>query len=205
MSVAGRWFATALLLSCCGLVPAASTRSEVETAAIDGPLQTELSRITTLRLHLHDGDFRIVGSDSDQITIHTDGKNRVQGKNMHVLLKRTGDSLDITFSHVPKNEFQVTIAVPRETNLFARMRAGDLSVDGIAGDKDLELRAGDLSIQVPDAADYGPVDLSVRFGDVSASQFGDPKGLVGNSLRHDGSGKHRLHAHVFAGDLTLRP
>lgn len=205
MSVAWRWFAIALLVSCCGLLNASSTRSEVETAALDGPFQTDLSRITTLRLHLHDGDFRIVGSDLHEITIHTDGKNRAQSKNMHVQLKRTGDSLDITFSHVPKNEFQVTIAVPRETNLFARMRAGDLSVDGIAGDKDLELMAGDLSIQVPDAADYGPVDLSVRFGDVSGDQFGSPRGWMGNSLKRDGSGKHRLHAHVFAGDLMLRP
>lgn len=205
MSVGGRWFAIALLVSCCGLTNAASTRSEVETATLDGPFQTDLSRITNLRLHLRDGDFRIVAGDSDEITIHTDGKNRALTKNMHVQLKRTGDSLDITFSHVPKNEFQVTISVPKETNLFARMRAGDLSVNGIAGDKDLELMAGDLSIQVPDPADYGPVDLSVRFGDVSGDQFGSPKGVMGNSLRRDGNGKHRLHAHVFAGDLTLRP
>jgi hypothetical protein len=205
MSVGGRWFAIALLVSCCGLTNAAATRNEVETAALDGPFQTDLSRITTLRLHLRDGDFRVVAGNSDEITIHTDGKNRALSKNMHVQLKRTGDSLDITFSHVPKNEFQVTISVPKETNLFARMRAGDLSVDGIAGDKDLELLAGDLSIQVPDPGDYGPVDLSVRFGDVSADQFGNPKGMMGNSLKRDGSGRHRLHAHVFAGDLTLRP
>ncbi len=205
MTNAGRWFAIALLVSCSGLINAASTRSEVETANLDGPFQTDLSRISNLRLHLRDGDFRIVGSDSTEITIHTDGKNRALARNMQVRVKRKGDSLDITFSHVPKNQFQVTIAVPRDTNLFARMRAGDLSVNGIAGDKDLELLAGDLSIQVPDPADYGLVDLSVRFGDVNADQFGSPKGVVGNSLKRDGTGKHRLHAHVFAGDLMLKP
>jgi hypothetical protein len=67
------------------------------------------------------------------------------------------------------------------------------------------LLAGDLSIQVPDAADYGPVDLSVKMGDVSGSQFGDPKGTVGNWVRQAGTGKYKLHAHVFAGDLTLKP
>lgn len=186
---------------------AASNRAAVETASLDGqPFQTDLNRVTTLRLHLRDGDFRIVAADSSDITIRTEGKNRdLASKKMKIRLERNGDALDITFSHVPKNECQVTIAIPRETNLYARMRAGDLSVDGIAGDKDLELLAGDLSIRVPDAADYGPVDLSVRFGDVSADQFGSPKGTVGNSLKRDGSGKYRLHAHVFAGDLTLRP
>jgi len=206
MSIAGRWFAIALLVSGCGLLHAASNRAEVETATLDGQaFGTDLSKISTLRLHLRDGDVRIVGSDSHEITIHADGRNRALGKRMQVQLKRTGDSLDIVFSHVPKNEFQVTIAVPRETNLFARMRAGDLSVDGVAGDKDLELLAGDLSIQVPDAADYGAVDLSVRFGDVSGCQFGSPRGSIGNSLKRDGGGKYRLRAHVFAGDLMLKP
>ena len=205
MSIVARWLTIALLVSSCGLIHAASTRAEVETTTLDGPYQADLSRISNLRLHLRDGDFRIVGSDSTEITIHADGKNRALAHNMQVRLKRTGDSLDITFSHVPKNEFQVTISVPRETNLFARMRAGDLAVDGLAGDKDVELLAGDLSIQVADPADYGPVDLSVRFGDVSADQFGGAKGVVGNSLKHDGGGRYRLHAHVFAGDLMLKP
>jgi len=205
MSLAGRWLAITLLASCYGFANAASTGTIVETATWnDQPFPTDLTRIATLRLHLHDGDFRIVGSDSDEIMIHTDGKNRAQTRKMQVQLKRTGNCLDLTFLHVPKNEVQVTIVVPKETNLYARMRGGDLSVDGITGDKDLELTGGDLQIQVPDPAEYGPVDLSVRFGDVSGSRFGNPKGWLGNSLKRDGNGKYRLRAHVFAGDLTLK-
>lgn len=157
-----------------------------------------------VRLHLRDGDFRIVGGESDEITIRTEGKNAPLAKKMKVQIRRSGDCLDLTLLNVPKNELQVTIAIPRQTTLYARMRAGDLSVDGITGDKDVELVAGDLSIQVPNASDYGPVDLSVRFGDVSGNQFGDSKGLVGNSLKQEGTGKYRLHAHVFAGDLMLK-
>jgi hypothetical protein len=205
MSFGARVLTIALLFSACGFLNAASTVAKEETVSLDGhPYQSGLADITTVRLHLKDGDFRVVGVDSDDITIRTEGKNVEKAARMKVQLKRSGDVLDLTFSNVPKNEVQVTIAIPRETGLFARMRAGDLSVDGVAGDKDLELLAGDLSIQVPDAADYGPVDLSVRFGDVSGSQFGDPKGVMGNSLKRDGSGKYRLHAHVFAGDLTLK-
>src|SRR5215831_5267536 len=111
MNSAARWLAIGLLVSSCGFLHAASTRSEVET--LDGPFEADLSRISNLRLHLRDGDFRIVGSDASDITIHADGKNRALARNMQVRLKRTADSLDITFSHVPKNEFQVTISVPR--------------------------------------------------------------------------------------------
>ena len=194
-----------LLLSTCVFSSAASTEAKGEDLTLGDSLQSESSDITTLRLHMKDGDFRIVGVDSDEITIRTEGKNADQAKHMKVRLQRSGDALDMTFLNVPKNNVQVTIAIPKDTNLFARMRAGDLSVDGVAGDKDLELLAGDLSVGVPEPADYGPVDLSVRFGDVSGRQFGDPKGLVGNSLKRDGAGKYRLHAHVFAGDLTLKP
>lgn len=206
MSIGKRILTLALLLSMGGFLNAASSGTREETVNLsEHTFQSDLSEITTLRLHLKDGDFRIVGVNSDDITIKTDCKNVTRAKQMRVQLKRSGNSLDLTFLHVPKNELHVTIAIPRETSLFARMRGGDLSVDGVAGNKDLELVGGDLSIQVPRPEEYGPVDLSVKFGDVSGSQFGDPKGWIGNSVRHDGNGKFRLHARVFAGDLTLRP
>jgi hypothetical protein len=207
MGMTARWLAIALLISCWSSVNAASSGSTIESATLyDGSsYQTELNSLTNVRLHMRDGDFRIIGSDSDEIAIHTEGKNRALAQKMQVQLKRTGDSLEINFLHVPKNEFQVTIAVPKETSLYARMRGGDLSVAGVSGDKDLELTGGDMSVQVPDPSDYGPVDLKVKFGDVSGSPFGDPKGWVGNSLKMDRSGRFRLHAHVLAGDLVLKP
>jgi hypothetical protein len=206
MKLSTRLLTITLLLGIGAFANAAANEIREEAAIDQGhPFQTELNRITNVRFHLQDGDFRIVGSDADEISIHADGKNAAQAKQMKVQIRQVGDALDVTFTRVPKNEVQVTIAIPRETSLYARMRAGDLSVDGVTGDKDLELMAGDLSVQVADPADYGPVDLSVRLGDVSGGAFGDPKGWMGNSLKRDGSGKYRLHAHVFAGDLTLKP
>lgn len=205
MRMVTRFLMIAMLFSCWVFADAASAAREGSVTLDGQSLQTDLTRIAAVRLHLRDGDFRIVGGDSDEITIRTRGKNAPLAKKMKVQVRRSGDCLDVTLLNVPKNELQVTIAIPKETNLYARMRAGDLSVDGITGDKDVELMAGDLSIQVPDAAEYGPVDLSVRLGDVSGSQFGDPKGVMGNSVRQTGSGKYKLHARVFAGDLTLKP
>jgi hypothetical protein len=166
--------------------------------------ETNLPSGVNLRLHLHDGDFRVVGSDSEKISIHVEGKNVEQAKNIKIQLSRSGSAVDLKLSHVPKKELQVTIEIPRSSNLYARMRGGDLSVQGVAGDKDLELTGGDLTIQVGNPEEYSHVDLSVRFGDVSGTQFGDPKGWLGNSVRRDGNGKYRLHAHVMAGDLVLK-
>jgi hypothetical protein len=166
--------------------------------------ESNLPSGANLRLHLHDGDFRIVGSDSDKVSIHVEGKNLERAKNIKIQLKRSGTAVDLTLSHVPKNELQVTIEIPKSTNLYTRMRGGDLSVEDVVGDKDLELTGGDLTIQLGNPEDYSHVDLSVRFGNISGDQFGDPKGWIGNSLQKDGNGKYKLHAHVMAGDLMLK-
>ena len=88
-----------------------------------------------LRLHLHDGDFHVVGSDSEKISVHVEGKNIELAKNIKIQLKRSDGDVELILSHVPKNELQVTIAIPRSTNLYARMRGGDLSVQDVTGDR----------------------------------------------------------------------
>ena len=166
--------------------------------------ETDLAGGMNLRLNLHDGDFRVIGSDSDKLSIHVEGKNVEQAKNIKIQLKHSGTTVDLKLSHVPKKELQVTIEIPKSTNLYARMHGGDLSVQDVAEDKDLELTGGDLTIQVGSPENYSHVDLSVRFGDIRGTQFGDPKGWIGNSLQKDGNGKYKLHAHVMAGDLVLK-
>jgi hypothetical protein len=179
-------------------------QASLETTERQQTFQTNLASGTNLRLHLHDGDFRVVGTDAERISIHVEGKNVQQAKKVKIQVTRSNGAVDLKLSHVPKNELQVTIEIPRSTNLFARMRGGDLSVEGVEGDKDLELTGGDLTIQVRSPQEYAHVDVSVRFGDVSGTQFGEPKGWLGNSVRKEGNGKYRLHAHVMAGDLVLK-
>jgi hypothetical protein len=183
----------------------ASAQSTTEKATLQNhAYETNLPTDSTLRLHLHEGDFRIEGTDSEKISIHVDGKNIDQSKDIKINLKRTGKIVDLTLSNVPKKELVVTISIPKSTTLYTRMRGGDLSVSNIIGDKDLELTGGDLTLQVANPEDYSHVDLSVKFGNISGNQFGDPKGSIGNSIRKEGTGKFRLHAHVMAGDLLLK-
>jgi len=84
------------------------------------------------------------------------------------------------------------------------MPAGDLEVDGLTGDKDVEIHAGDMILGVGKADDYGHVDASVNAGDLDAQPFGVSKGGLFRSFDKHGGGKYRLHAHVGAGDLVLR-
>ncbi len=200
MNKAFQFLAVCLLFAPLAFCQAAQNITDLQNQ----DFEAKLASGANLRLHLQHGDFRVVGSDSERISVHVEGKNVEQAKNIKIQLKRSDGDVDLTLSHVPKKELQVTIAIPKSTQLYARMRGGDLSVEGVAGDKDIELTGGDLTIQVGNPEDYSNVDLSVRFGDVSGTQFGDPKGWLGNSVRKIGNGKFKLHAHVMAGDLVLK-
>jgi len=46
------------------------------------------------------------------------------------------------------------------------------------------------------------VDASTHAGDVAAP-FGQPHGWIGNSLKYQGTGAYRIHAHTLAGDVRL--
>jgi hypothetical protein len=195
-----RLLAVAVLFTSLGFCQSAQETTNLQQQKFEANLTSGAS----LRLHLHEGDFRVVGSDSEKISVRVAGKNAEQAKQIKIRLKRSDGDVDLKLSHVPKKELQVTIEIPRSTNLYARMRGGDLSVEGVVGDKNLELTGGDLTIQVGSPEDYSHVDLSVRFGDVTGAQFGDPKGWLGNAVRKEGNGRYRLHAHVMAGDLVLK-
>jgi hypothetical protein len=94
--------------------------------------------------------------------------------------------------------------LPAHTDLDLRMTAGDLTIAGIEGNKDVRLRAGNLTIEVADAAQYGTVSASVTAGDLSASPFGVSKGGLFRSFTHAGRGRYDLKARLWAGDLRLK-
>jgi hypothetical protein len=104
----------------------------------------------------------------------------------------------------PSNKgFKVAIQVPRQADLYVRLTAGDLRIEGIQGNKDIELHAGDVRIDVGRAEDYHNVDASVWAGEIQAAPFQVYKGGLFRSFDWSGKGPYRLHARLKAGDLRL--
>ena len=168
------------------------------------PFSADVPSGGRLRMHLRSGEIRIVGRDENRVTVQVAGRNAEKAQDLTVRLKRSGDEADLRISGGPKNDLQVTIEVPRASTLYVRMPAGELSVEGVSGDKDIELHAGELTVGVGDSGEYGHVDASVVAGDLEAPPFHESHGGLFRSFDKTGPGKYRLHAHVGAGDLTLR-
>ena len=150
------------------------------------------------------GGYRIRPSDSDNIVVTCSARSQERLKEVKVEIKIAASHANVYVTNTPDNNFNATIEVPRRSNLWVRLTAGDLNVGNIEGDKDLELRAGQLTVAVPRPQDYGPRDASVTSGGIQASAFNVTKGGLFRSLHQQGPGKYRLHAHVTAGEIDLR-
>jgi hypothetical protein len=157
-----------------------------------------------LRLHLRSGEVVVKGIDENKVRVHFDGPKSGELSDVEVSLKSSGSEGDLHVGGGPRNGFRIIIEVPKVVDLRLRMPFGDATVEELTGDKDVEIHAGDLTINVGDANEYGHVDASVTSGDLEGGPFHISKGGLFRSFEKDGTGKYRLHVHVGAGDLTLR-
>jgi len=198
-------WAAGLLIAGAGTAIGGTAQTKMDVRDIENhPFTADFRSGGRLRMNLRSGEFHIVGTQDDKITVRVSGRNAYLASDMRVQLEGTDRSADLTVSGGPRNELQVTIEIPKKTGVFVRMPAGSLELRHIIGDKDAELHAGELTIEVGDAGDYSRVDASVYSGDLEAPPFGESHGGLFRSFHKEGNGMYRLHAHVGAGDLTLR-
>jgi hypothetical protein len=152
-----------------------------------------------IAMTLESGDYKILASSDNRIHVRWNEASRTRVK-----LTTNGNSAVVRVENTPNNNFHATIEVPALTDLRIRLTAGDMSVTGIKGDKDIEIHAGNLNLLVGNASDWGDVDASVTAGDINASPFQASKGGLFRSFHWRGPGKYRLHVHLTAGDVNLR-
>jgi len=157
----------------------------------------------SIRLHLESGGYTIIPGDSENIVVRCTA-NTEQLKRVKVVIKASGASAEVYVSETPHNNFQATIEVPRQTNLWARLTAGELDVRGVEGDKNIEVLAGRIQVDVPKPELYGHRDASVMTGSIEAAPFDISKGGLFRSFEQHGPGRYRLHAHVMTGEIDLR-
>jgi hypothetical protein len=103
-----------------------------------------------------------------------------------------------------EHNFDVTLYVPKRSDLRLNLEVGDLTIEGITGNIDAELGVGDLKMTVPDPHAYRAVAMSVHIGDVHAGAFGlEPSGFLGKSVEKQFSaGSYRLKLHTGIGDVS---
>src|SRR5579859_610390 len=152
------------------------------------------------------GDVHVKRGDSAKIRLNYTVKSRHEHsiKDSHVDFDIHGNDATIEF-HAPSGgntQFDVELEVPANTNIDVHEKVGDMTVDNIEGDKDLNLGVGD--IRVADGhSGYRMVNASAGIGDVNGDGYGETSGWLGKTLKYHGEGKYELRAHVGVGDIHL--
>ncbi|MGZ4859589.1 MAG: hypothetical protein ACXV8M_08540, partial [Candidatus Angelobacter sp.] len=123
-----------------------------------------------LEIELSSGDYQIVASASDSIAVVYDEGNSEGPRKVEVQIG-SGHGQNHLKIAGPKSNFNAVIEVPRKTDLRVRMSAGGLSIGDVEGNKDIEVRAGNLELNALRPQDYAQADFSVRIGDVYAPLF----------------------------------
>ena len=192
MKGTGTWLGAALVLASLAYGQPDTFSDSLEQTFVEGG---------TVRLHLASAAYRLIAGNGDRILVRwkvdkpkdiRDIKVRVETSGSHATIKTDG----------PARHADFTIELPSRSDVFLRMRAGEIKIHGIEGNKDIRMTAGDLEIDMGSAT-YSRVDGSVTFGNLQATPLGISKGGIARSFEWHGTGVYSLRASLFAGDLHL--
>ncbi len=170
--------------------------------ATSSPVEFEFMQGGTVALDLEAGNYDIVPSSDNKVTIKYDLFGNTSTRSVRIGSGVNGRNARVVIES-PANGFHAEIAVPDKSNLYVRLTAGNLNIDGIEGSKDVEGRAGNLTIDVGDPAQYGPVYASVSSGNIQAHAWSTQKSGLMRSFHMSGPGHYGLRAHIGAGNLVL--
>ena len=156
-----------------------------------------------VRMDLVAGEYQITGSPENRVRLDWSARDAEALTRIRAKADVRGNELTLTTDGPSNSGLRFTIHVPHQSDLHVRLSAGDMRIEDVRGHKDVELQAGDLSIDVGRAADYGKVDASLWAGDIRADAFNIYKDGLFRSFDWSGNGPYRLHVHLKAGDLRL--
>jgi DUF4097 and DUF4098 domain-containing protein YvlB len=147
-----------------------------------------------------------VGTDQAAIHVSCTTGDEGDAERIHIRFHGNQDDETLTIAGdlLEGNNLRVRIEVPRKTSLRVEMPAGEVKVEEIAGDKDIDLYAGRIAISSTRPWDYRNVDVSVGIGAVNAPVYGAQKGGFFRGItRETANGEYSLHAHVITGEIDL--
>ena len=185
-----------------GMEPGSVSASATTTSnALDDMIERPFPAGGRIAMDLSAGEYRIEASQEDKIRVSWTSEERRRRRPMIQAEVHGNEAKLVTDG--PSRRFHVRIEVPRRSDLHVRLTAGDLALRGVEGDKDVELHAGELDIDVVRPEDYRRVEATVWAGELQAAPFNVMKEGLFRSFTVSGQGKYRFRAHLKAGELRL--
>jgi len=185
-----------LLLAAIALTSCSSTPDQPPVTKADKLFASAGS----IEMQLDRGDYIVRAGPDEHIRVSFAGNTG----NATADLSASGTHANLAIKDTPHNNFRATIEVPATADLTLHLTGGNLEIGAITGNKEIDSKAGNVTIQIPNTNDYGAVDAAVKVGNLSGGPFGDSGSGLSPHLTWSGPGKYKLHANLGAGNLELK-
>ena len=133
-------------------------------AGTSGSLERPFAPNGHVKMDLVAADYHVIGSPQPRVRIDWSVRDAEALGKVRARADISGNDLGITTDGPSNRGLKFTIQVPNASDLYVRVTAGDLTIENVRGNKDVELRAGDLRIDVGRPDDYKTVDASLWAG-----------------------------------------
>jgi hypothetical protein len=169
----------------------------------------------SLHIQWRVGEIRILkGADSNNIHVHYTIRSKRESdlQNAKIEFRTNGSAMTIEADSPFRGNtsMDAEIEVPDPMTLNVHLKVGDMTVEGIHGDKILEVSVGDIRVRMENEPEYRAVRAKTGIGNVSWTSDGRQMdrlhegGWLGKKLSYDSNGKYELRAEVSVGDIQLQ-
>jgi hypothetical protein len=172
------------------------------TGNCSSPFEAPVDSTRAVSLHIRSANLEIRGSNGPRIRVSCEASSERKTRGVKIRFEANG----LRIYGGSKNTIRLRIDVPALSSLLVLGEGGDLSIFGVTGDKDVELKAGNLTIAVGLPEDYRLAEGSVLAGTLRAAVFGpsETSGLFRSFRKENPTGTYSLHAHLLAGAIEFK-
>jgi len=208
-----RWNSTCALTLIAALSALAVPAAASVVATFDRNYQ--VGGPVNLEIYTHSGDIVVRNGPAGQVAIHGKiGVSRnwpfgsdkrtpeVDELQKNPPVQQNGNSIRIDYTNVHNIWIDYEITVPTETTVRTRAGSGDVTLEGLRGNMDLQSGSGDFTLRNL----TGEVHLDTSSGDVRAEQIAGPVEARAGSgnIRVEESGAGDIDVHTGSGNIALR-
>jgi hypothetical protein len=170
-------------------------------------LSSPLHSRSVLTVESRPAGLEFAASDDEMVHVTCSSSDADLAQHIHLKFSRSASDskLVVDGGHINNHgNLKIRVEVPRKTNLQIRMPAGEVKIEDIVGDKDVEIHAGHILIASREVWRYKKLDLSVSIGSLNAPAYGVKDGGFLHTLKQETTdGEYRLHASVGTGEIEL--
>ena len=113
-----------------------------QEARTSGSLERPLSANDRVKMDLVAGDYRITGSPENRVRIDWTVREAESLPKVRVFAEERQRELTIVTKLPSNGQARFTMQLPNQSDLYVRLTAGNIYIEDIRGNKDVQLRAG---------------------------------------------------------------